>query len=200
MVEGLRTTKPGDEAVADDLFEATAFLRRFSSGTANQRSRLVRKAPFAAIQTAALRHPNAFVRRGCLFFLDHYANDQSMAVFGEALHDPVDFVRNMALHALACEACKTTELCAADVVPGLITVLESDPSVEMRTKVIPLLLRLQGLDERARAAVERAALSDSDRLIRQAAGDGLAGRFIPPRKRYERSQRRHARTAARIPS
>jgi hypothetical protein len=185
-----------EKAAGGDLLEATAFLRRFSSGTANQRSRLVRKAPLAAIQAAALQHPDPFVRRGCLFLLDHYANDQSMAVFGEALHDPVDFVRNMALHSLACEACKTSQLCAADVVPGLIEVLESDPSVEMRTKVIPLLLRLQGHDARARAAVARAALNDTDGLIRQAAGDGLAGRFVRPRKRYERSQRRHARTAA----
>jgi hypothetical protein len=196
----VRMSEPGDTAADDDLFEATAFFRRFSSGTAKQRSRLVRKAPLVAIQTAALRHPNPFVRRGCLFFLDHYANDQSMAVFGEALRDPVDFVRNIALHSLACEACKTAQLCAANVVPGLIGVLENDPSVEMRTKVIPLLLRLQGQDERARAAVKRAALSDPDGLIRQAAGDGLAGRFIQPRKRYERRQRRHARTAARAPS
>jgi hypothetical protein len=196
----VRMTGPSDKTAGDDLIEATVFLRRFSSGTAKQRSLLVRKAPLAAIQTAALGHPDPFVRRGCLFFLDHHANDQSMAVFGEALHDPVDFVRNMALHSLACEGCKTAKLCAANVVPGLIGVLDNDPSVEMRTKVIPLLLRLQGQDERARAAVERASLSDPDELIRQAAGDGLAGRFIPPRKRYERSQRRHARTATRARS
>jgi len=151
----------------------------------------------AAIQAAALRHPNPFVRRGCLAFLDHYANDQSMAVFSEALHDPVDFVRNIALHSLSCEACKTADLCVAEVVPGLIEVLlEGDPSVEMRTKVIPLLLRLQGRDERARAAVKRASLTDPDGVLRQAAGDGLSGRFVRPRKRYERRQRRHARPVA----
>jgi hypothetical protein len=196
----VRMSGPRDKAAGDDLMAATEFLRRFSSGTAKQRSRLVHKAPLGAIQTAALGHPDPFVRRGCLFFLDHYANDHSMAVFGDALHDPVDFVRNMALHSLACEGCKTTQLCAADVVPGLIEVLESDPSVEMRTKAIPLLLRLQGNDERARAAVARASLSDPDELIRRAAGDGLAGRFIPPRKRYERRQRRHAGSAARTRS
>jgi hypothetical protein len=196
VVLEVRMSGPG-EIAGDHLIEATAFLRRFSSGTAKQRSRLAHKAPLAAIQTAALGHLDPFVRRGCLFFLDHYANDQSMAVFGEALHDPVDFVRNMALHSLACEGCKTDQLCAANVVPGLIGVLENDPSVEMRAKAIPLLLRLQGQDERARGAVERASLSDPDGLIRQAAGDGLAGRFVPPRKRYERRQRRHARTATR---
>jgi hypothetical protein len=67
----------------------------------------------------------------------------------------------------------------------------------MRTKAIPFLLRFSRQDERARAAVERAAITDPDDLIRQAAADGLSGRFVPPRKRYERRQRRHARTARR---
>jgi hypothetical protein len=182
---------------ADGYREATAFLRQLSTGTTRQRSRLIPRAPVAAIQRAALGHADPFVRRSCLFFLDHYANDQSMAVFAEALRDPVDFVRNVALHSLACESCKTGDLCAADVVPGLIEVLEHDRSVEMRTKVIPLLLRLSGADVRAKPAVERSAQSDPDALIRQAAADGLSGGFVAPRKRYERRQRRHARTAPR---
>lgn len=147
---------------ADELAEATAFLGRFFSGTAKQRSRLVPKAPLATIQSAALGYPDPFMRRGCLFFLDHYANDQSIAVFARALHDPIDFVRNAALHSLACESCKTAEVCAADVVPGLIDVLEHDRSVEMRTKAIPLLLRFSGQDPRAKPAVERAARGDPD--------------------------------------
>ena len=182
---------------ADGHREATAFLRRFSSGTAGQRSRLLLRAPVAAIQTAALGHHDPFVRRDCLFFLDHHGNDQSMAVFARALHDPIDFVRNIALHSLACETCKTDDPCAADVVPGLIEVLEHDRSVEMRTKVIPLLLRLSGEDARAKPAVERSAQGDPDALIRRAAADGLTGRFVAPRKRYERRQRQHARTAPR---
>ncbi len=183
---------------ADGHREVTSFLRHFNSGTTRQRSRLIPKAPVAAIQRAALGHDDPFMRRMCLFFLDHYANDQSMPVFGEALHDPVDFVRNAALHSLACETCKTGDLCAADVVPGLIDVLEHDRSVEMRTKAIPLLIRLSGQDARARPAVERSAQSDPDDLIRQAAADGLTGRFVPPRKRYERRQRRHARMGPRL--
>ena len=86
-----------------ELGEAGAFLRRFFSGTAKQRSRLAPKAPLAAIQIAALGHRDPFFRRGCLFFLDHYANDQSMAVFAQALKNPIDFVRNAALHSLAAD-------------------------------------------------------------------------------------------------
>jgi HEAT repeat protein len=185
------------ETESDGYGDAIEFFRRFHSGTAKQRLRLAPKAPVEAIQRAALTHGDPFVRRDCLFFLDHYANDQSMAVFAEALHDPVDFVRNAALHSLACESCKTDDLCAADVVPGLIDVLEHDRSVEMRTKVIPVLLRLSGEDTRAKPAVERSAQNDPDALIRQAAVDALTGRFVAPRKRYERHQRRHASTARR---
>jgi hypothetical protein len=180
-----------------DLTAAASFLREFYSGTARQRSRLAVKAPLSAVQAAAVRHPDPFVRRACLFFLDHFANDDSIEVFEAALADPIDFVRNAALHSLACESCKAEPLCAADVVPGLITVLESDRSPELRTKTIPVLLRLSGRDHRAWAAVERAAHRDPDGLVRQAAADGLAGRFVAPRKRYQRRQRRHARYAAR---
>jgi hypothetical protein len=58
--------------------DAAAFLQRFFSGTARQRARLVSKAPVEAIQEIALNDPDPFVRRGSIFFLDHYANDQSM--------------------------------------------------------------------------------------------------------------------------
>jgi HEAT repeat protein len=189
-------TKP---VVRDDAasFAATHdFFDRFAHATARQRARITARAPLADLSASALRHPDPFTRRWCLFFLDHYANDASMPVFAAALHDPVDFVRNMALHSLACEACKSGELCAADVVPGLVDVLQHDPSPDLRTKAIPLLLRLAGSDPRARSAVEAAATSDSDPIVRRSAVDALAGRLVPPRKRYQRSQRRHAKQHA----
>ena len=168
------------------------FYARWGTGTAKQRAKVVARAPLADLQVAAVEHPDPFVRRWCLFFLDHYANDESMAVFAEALHDPVDFVRNMALHSLACETCKSEDLCVADVVPGLVAVLTTDPSPELRIKAIPLLLRLP--DPRGRAAVESAARRDRDPIVRRAAADALVGRLVQPRKRYERQQRRHATT------
>ncbi len=149
------------------------------------------------MQTAALHDPDPFARRSFLHFLDHYANDRSMEVFMAALGDPVDFVRTMALHGLACESCKAKGLCAAEVVPRLIVVFETDPSPELRTKALPLLMRLGGQDGRAWAAVRRAAVSDPDPVIRQASGDAIAGRYVAPRKRYERRQRQHAKTARR---
>ncbi len=187
-------------SVREQLATATTFLKEFASGTPRQRAHRLPRAPWRAIQTAALHDPDPFARRSFLHFLDHYANDRSMPEFAAALGDPVDFVRTMALHGLACESCKAEGLRPAEVVPGLIAVFEADPSPELRSKALPLLMRLGGRDGRAWAALERAAAGDADPVIRQAAGDAIAGRYVAPRKRYERRQRQHARTARRVGS
>jgi hypothetical protein len=173
------------------------FLHEFFAATAKQKARMLKKAPLAEIQAAALHRADPFERRACLFFLDHYANDASTAVFAAALKDPVDFVRNAALHSIACESCRTSDLCVTDVVPYVVAVLEDDPSPELRTKAIPTLQRLAGRDSRAHEAIGRAAQLDPDPIVRHAARDALGGAFVAPRKRYERRQRRHARAAVR---
>ena len=86
-------TTNGSDIFAD--FEE--FLRRFAATAPKRRSRLASTAPVAGIQIAALHHPDAFARRACLGFLDHYANDCSAAVFARALADPVEPVRHIAL-------------------------------------------------------------------------------------------------------
>jgi HEAT repeat protein len=187
----------GEGEAAASWRSAGPYLERFFSATPKQKSRLVKKAPIADLHITALRHPDPFSRRVCLFFLDHYANDASTVVFTAALQDPVDFVRNAALHSVACESCRQTELCAPEVVPELVGVLERDPSPDLRTKTIPTLLRLAGRDRRAWEAIERAAEHDPDAIVRRAAADALRGSFVAPRKRYERHQRRHDRQARR---
>jgi HEAT repeat protein len=186
-----------DDRTAEACRSAVSYLKQFSSAAARQKAQLAKKAPLDDLNAAALRHPDPFARRECVFFLDHYANEASTAVFIEALHDPVDFVRNAALHSIACESCRTEELCATDVVPSIVSLLEADPSPDLRTKAVPTLLRLANRDRRAWDAIERAAQHDPDRIVRQAAADALSGRFVTPRKRYERRQRRADRKAAR---
>ena len=83
-----------DDGVEDAWRAGGRYLKQFSSATPKQKSRLAKKAPLADLQASALHHPDPFARRECLFFLDHYANEVSTRVFAEALHDPVDFVRN----------------------------------------------------------------------------------------------------------
>ena len=179
------------------LRRSETFMHEFTKATVRQRSRLVARAPLADIQLAALDHPDPFERRMLMFFLDHYANDESMHVFAAALHDPVDFVRNIALHSIACEPCKSQALCVTDVVPPLVELLHSDPSPELRMKSIGLLMRLAREDARARPAVEKAASEDCDAIVRRAARAALAGQIIQPRKRYQRQQRQHAKLGRR---
>jgi HEAT repeat protein len=159
-----------------ELGEAVAFLRRWNSLPNKQATRLTPEIPIAAMQVAAVRHPDPWVRRSCLSFLDHYANEASTPTFLAALADPVTPVRAMALHGLACEQCRSAELCVADVLPVLSQVVLSDPSPEVRHAAIPILLRMSTRDQRAREVIETAAASDEDPLVRQVAVAALEGR------------------------
>ena len=58
-----------------------------------------------------LGHPEPPVRRGCLDFLDHHADDLCIDDLRRvALDDPVPQVRRFAVHALGCVRCKTRPL------------------------------------------------------------------------------------------
>ncbi len=144
------------------------------------------------LQVGALHHPDPYIRRSCLWALDHYANDVSMPVFVRAIEDDVDFVRDIALHSLACEGCKQDEMCVADVVPPLVRVLEADPKPDLRIKALTALVNLSSRDERVQQAFERAARLNSDLVVRRCAADAARGAYAPPKKRTERHQRRHA--------
>ena len=153
-----------------------AVFRRWNALPSKQRFQLVPELPIPALQLAALSHPNPWARRGCLSFLDHYANDESIHSFLGALDDPVPFVREMALHGLSCERCRTAELSVADVVPVLSRVLATDKSPEGRQKVVPILLNLLSRSSLAHEALRRTSLSDEDTLVRQVASAALDGR------------------------
>jgi len=144
------------------------------------------------LQVAALRHPDPHIRRTCLWVLDHHANDESVPVFARALEDDVDFVREMALHSLACEGCKELQMCLADVVPPLIRVVQQDPKPDLRIKALAALFGLSRRDDRAQEALEQAARDNSDPIVRRCAAGAARGVFTAPKKRSERRQRHHA--------
>jgi HEAT repeat protein len=150
--------------------------------------------PIAAMQTAALHHPNGRIRRDALTVLDHEANDDSVEVFRDALSDPVPRVRTIALHGLSCERCRETELCVTDVVPALAKALRDDPSASVRHDTVAILLRLSSRDERARDALAEAADNDSDALVRHVARAAVEGRVreVKSRKALRRRARRTA--------
>ena len=144
------------------------------------------------LQVGALHHPDPYIRRSCLWALDHYANDVSMPVFMRAIEDDVDFVRDVALHSLACEGCKEGEMCVADVVPPLVRVLEADPKPDLRIKALTALFRLSNRDDRVQQAFEQAARGNSDPVVRRCAAEAARGVLVMPKKRTERRQQRHA--------
>ncbi len=133
------------------------------------------KVPIAEMKLAAIEHEDPWVRRKCLSFLDHHAADESAGVFLQALDDPVAPVRDLALHGLACEQCRTEDLCVTDVTPRVVRVLEGDPNPEVRFKAIPILRRLATRDGTAMSAIERAAERDADERVREAAAAILRG-------------------------
>jgi hypothetical protein len=89
-----------------DLELATDFVHRWGVLSKDRRARLGKQIPVAAVQVAALSHPDLAMRRFCLFLLDHYASDVSSDIVRRALRDPVAPVRESALHGLACERCR----------------------------------------------------------------------------------------------
>lgn len=151
------------------------FFQAWGTASHRKRERLGAMVPIAEMQQAAVDHEDPWVRRRCLGFLDHYAADTSAAVFVKALDDPVAPVRDIALHGLACEQCRTEELCVADVTPKVARVLESDPNPEVRFKAIPILRRLSSRDPAALAAIALAAELDPDERVRLAAAAILQG-------------------------
>ena len=152
-----------------DLELASDFVRRWKALPNQRRGRLGKEFPAAAVQIAALSHSDLEVRRSCLFLLDHYASDASWDTFRRALRDPVASVREVALHGLSCERCRSAALCVTDVVTDLIGILARDPSAEVRHKTVAVLARFVDRDARAGQAIARAAQEDPDSAIRHVA-------------------------------
>lgn len=184
------------------LQRAREFLRRWDEANERGRKRLGAAAPLEAVHLAARHDPDPWLRRQYLSVLDHCANDQSGGVFLAALADPVAPVREMALHGLACERCRSGSLCVADVVPVVGRVAQVDPSPEVRHRALAVLVRLSGRSAEARAAIQRAAVEDEDPLVRQAAAMAAAGGYhhLPSRARLRRQAKsRRSASRRRIP-
>ena len=152
-----------------DLEVASDFVHRWEALRKERRARLGKQIPVAAVQLAALSHPDLGMRRFCLFLLDHYASDVSSDTFRLALRDPVASVRESALHGLTCETCRHEDVFVPDVVTDLAEILAFDRNAEVRHKSVAALARFIGRDARAGEAIARAARHDPDPAIRAVA-------------------------------
>jgi HEAT repeats len=181
-----------------DLEVANDFVHGWVASPKQRRARLGRNLPIAAVQVAALSHPDLAMRRFCLFLLDHYASDVSSDIFRRALRDPVASVRESALHGLACERCRHEDICVTEVVTDIIETLASDPNPEVRHKAIAALARFIDRDGRAGDAIARAAHHDSDAGIRRVAQ--VVADSGQPHVRSRKAALRDTRRADRIRS
>src|SRR5688572_20664161 len=79
-----------------------------------------------------LSDPGPRVRYGAADFMDHHADEDCADRLRDmALHDPVPYVRDMALHALGCQRCKPEPL-AVDILDILILRAKTEESWKKR--------------------------------------------------------------------
>jgi hypothetical protein len=186
---------------ARELAVVEDFLQRGRHASRRTRERLRRELPIPEIRVAALEHPDPWIRRLCLGILDHEASDESAEVFAAALRDPVAPVREVALHGLSCERCRSEELPVADVAPLVIDAFERETSVDVRCRLLAILLQLSDRSPAAHAAIARTAETEDDPLVKEAAVVALRrGRALNPEDLRRRARTRRAKAARRTPS
>lgn len=125
-----------------------------------------------AVVRGGLSHPHWRVRRNCCRFLDHHFDPNATDPLIRCLADRNRKVRQQALHALSCDACKPGEGPEGRDIVGLIVErLHNDPSVRVRRFASISLMQLKD-EHRVREALRR-ALSDPDPIVRRNAGWSL---------------------------
>jgi HEAT repeat protein len=119
-----------------------------------------------------LAHPHPRVRRGCAEFMDHHGDDRCVvALLHAARHDPIAYVRRVALHSYSCQRCKASPL-QGDMVAPLIEHALSDANKRVRCVAI-YGLGVQPPDARAAAALKTILEQETDRDLRRAAHEAL---------------------------
>ncbi len=135
------------------------------------RGRLLETGDFDAVIDGLVRgleHPEPRVRFNCAGALDHMADERAAGPLRRRLNDPVPRVRRAALHSLSCDACKLNPLPQpGDLVPRLIDLALSDPSVRVRRSAVPVLEGYCG-DARVVRALQGLALDADGAVSRNA--------------------------------
>ena len=116
-----------------------------------------------------LAHPEPPVRRACLDFLDHHADDLCVDDLRRvALRDPIPRVRRFAVHALGCVRCKTRPL-DLDLIEFLAMVAaRRNENVKVRREAI-YALSLQPQNSRAIPVLRLVLEQESDQELRKEA-------------------------------
>jgi hypothetical protein len=150
---------------------------------------------------AGLSDPDPRVRCGAADFMDHHADEDCVAKLRDmALHDPVPYVRDMALHALGCQRCKPAPL-AVDTLDIIILRAKTEDSWKKRRGAVWSLAQ-RNADPGVKEALEFLAVHDPDPRVADAARGGLKRNRPGPAHERENKLRRLAfeRAAQRAPT
>jgi hypothetical protein len=136
-----------------------------------------------------LAHPDERVRERCCQILDHLMDAASIPLLIGALGDPCERVRIAAVHALACDRCKSDSCRPAPeaVLPTAISLLAGDPSARVRAYAAELVGHWVYGWPAARDALVRSAACDPSPAVRKKASWYAPGGAI-----YRRRQPRPA--------
>jgi HEAT repeat protein len=107
------------------------------------------------------------VRYECLGLLDHLAEEESVPAMIAATSDSVPRVRRMAVHALGCQGCKQSSLCA-DLNAVFLPIAEHDPAWKVRREAVISIVQ-QDASERSRATLRKLAAADPHATVRKQA-------------------------------
>lgn len=149
-----------------------------------------------------LRHPSPQVRELCCKLLDHIAGPASFAALIAAMDDPAPEVRIQAIHALACDRCKS-DSCRADaasVVPSALRLLTDDPSPKVRGYAVELVGAWVHSQPECVEALTTAADSDPSPAVRKKAAwyapGGVIFQRTQPKPHANRRRRQSGRSVA----
>jgi len=154
-----------------------------------------------AAAVAGLSDPDPRVRCGAADFMDHHAGEDCVEKLRDmALHDPVPYVRDVALHALGCQRCKPEPL-AVDPLDILLLRAKTETSWKRRRGAVWSLAQ-RNTDPGVKEALESLAAHDPDPRVADAARGGLTRKRPGPAHERENKLRRLAfeRAAQRTPA
>jgi HEAT repeat protein len=143
---------------------------------------------------AGLADTDPVVRDYCVKALDHLADADAFGDLIALLGDPSPRVRADALHAIACDRCKTTSYrpAKAEVLPLAIELLAHDPNGGVRSTAAEVVGRYAHDDPGAATALIAARDGDASPTVRKKAGWYAPGGpiYLRTAKRRLTTQRR----------
>ena len=118
-----------------------------------------------------LQHRRAIVRRTCVNLLDALVDEASLPDLISAMEDEDPTVASRALHALACEACKTGACRPNEelFVPRALALLRTSPNAGVRANAVNALGRIAARRPDVAAALLDAAERDPSPGVRNIA-------------------------------